>query len=171
MNVHATLRQLRISPRKVRLVSGVIKGLDVAAARYQLNALVKKSSTPMLKLLNSALANAKNNFNLEESNLFVKDVIVDEGVKLKRGLPKGFGRISPIQKKTSHIKIVLEEKVPGVQGATESTQESTATTAKKETKIRKAKTFDAKKSSVKESKSVSTPVKSTTKKIFQRKAI
>jgi large subunit ribosomal protein L22 len=114
MQVRAQLKSLRISPRKVRLVSRVIKGMDATVGAFQLEHVIKRTSKPMLKLLNSALANAKNNFKLAKENLYIKDVIVDEGIKLKRFRPKGFGMASPIEKKTSHITIVLEEKVPGM---------------------------------------------------------
>lgn len=116
MEVRAKLNNLRISPRKVRLLAGVIRGLDVVHAKHQLDAIVKKSSQPLSKLLDSAVSNATNNFNLQEDNLFIKDVNVDEGPKLKRFRPKGFGRTSPIEKKTSHVRIVLEEKIAGLKG-------------------------------------------------------
>ena len=117
MQVTAQLKNLRIAPRKVRLISGLIKGLDVAAAKGQLDHLIKKSSKPISKLLDSALANAHNNFGLVKENLFIKDVMVDEGMKLKRFRPKGFGSTSPILKRTSRIKVILEEKVPGLKAA------------------------------------------------------
>lgn len=117
MQVTAQLNNLRIAPRKVRLISGLIKGLDVAAAKGQLDHLIKKSSKPISKLLDSALANAHNNFGLVKENLFIKDVMVDEGMKLKRFRPKGFGSTSPILKRTSRIKLILEEKVPGLKAA------------------------------------------------------
>ncbi len=146
MQVRAQLKSLRISPRKVRLVSGLIKGLDATNAAFQLEHIIKRSSRPMLKLLNSAVANAKNNFKLAKENLYIKDVVVDEGIKLKRFRPKGFGMTSPIEKKTSHITIVLEERVPGLKTAevkeekiekverTEKTESKTKTTAKPEIK-------------------------------------
>ena len=117
MQVTAQLKNLRIAPRKVRLISGLIKGLDVAMAKGQLDHLIKKSSKPISKLLDSALANAHNNFGLVKENLFIKDIAVDEGMKLKRFKPKGFGSTSPILKRTSRIKIILEEKVPGLKAA------------------------------------------------------
>ena len=117
MQVTAQLKNLRITPRKVRLISGLIKGLDAMAAKSQLDHLIKKSSRPISKLLDSALANAHNNFGLVKENLFIKDVIVDEGMKLKRFRPKGFGSTSPILKRTSRIKMILEEKVPGLKAA------------------------------------------------------
>ncbi len=118
MQVIAQLKNLRISPRKVRLVSGLLKGRDALTAKYQLDNLAKKSSSPISKLLDSALANAHNNFGLAKSNLFIKEILVNEGPKLKRFRPKGFGSTSPIEKKTSSIRIVLEERVPGLKATT-----------------------------------------------------
>lgn len=114
MQISAQLNNLRISPRKVRLVAYAIKGMGALAAKYQLDYVAKKSSKPISKLLDSALANGHNSFGLVKENLFIKDVVVNEGPKLKRFRPKGFGMTSPIEKKTSRIKIVLEERVPGL---------------------------------------------------------
>ncbi len=112
--VTAQLNRLRLAPRKVRAVANLIKGKDVVKVLAQLDHLVKKPSPHLSKLLNSAISNAENNFNMVRSNLFIKDLIVNEGVKLKRFKAKGFGRASEIQKKTSHIKIILEERVAGL---------------------------------------------------------
>jgi len=117
MQITAQLKNLRIAPRKVRLISDLIKGMDASAAKGQLDHLVKKSSRPISKLLDSAVANARNNFGLVKENLFVKDIVVDESMRLKRFRPKGFGSTSPIIKRTSRIRIVLEEKVPGLKAA------------------------------------------------------
>lgn len=114
MQVTAQLNQLRIAPRKVRLVAGLIKGMDVVRAQAHLSVLAKRSSASLSKLLKSAISNAENNASLNKENLFIKDIIVNEGTKLKRFRPKGMGRVNPIQKKTSRIKIVLEERVPGL---------------------------------------------------------
>ncbi len=114
MEIKAQLNNLRITPRKVRLVSGLLKGLDAVNARNQLNHLAKRSAKPFVKLLDSALANAQNNFGLVKGNLFIKNIIVNEGAKLKRFRPKGFGMTSPIEKKTSRIMIVLDERTPGL---------------------------------------------------------
>ena len=107
--ISAQLNYLRISPRKVRAVAELLKGLDVDLAEAQLKYLVRKPVKPLLKLLNSAASNAKNNFGLDKNYLYIKEIIVNEGMKLKRYKPKGFGLPMPIQKKTSHIKIVLDE--------------------------------------------------------------
>lgn len=114
MQITAQLSNLRISPRKVRLVSLLIKGMTAEQAKNQLAYLAKGSAKPIGKLLDSALANAQNNSGLVKENLFIKEVVVNEGRKLKRIRAKGFGIAASIQKKTSHIKIVLEEKVPGM---------------------------------------------------------
>jgi len=112
MEVIAKLNNLRIAPRKVRLVANLIKGMDTQNARGQLKFLVKKSSVPVGKLLDSAIANAKNNFSLDENNLYISKITVDEGQTLKRWLPRAFGKASPLMKRTSHVTIVLSEKNP-----------------------------------------------------------
>ena len=114
MQVTAHLSSLRIAPRKVRSVTALLKGRDVFVAQSQLRALARRPSKPLLKLLNSALANAQHNHNLIAENLRIKEILVNGGPMLKRFEPKGFGSVSPIEKKTSHITITLEEKVPGL---------------------------------------------------------
>ncbi len=110
MHVIASLKNLRIAPRKVRLIAGLIRGLDVARAKTQLHFLVKKTSLPMEKLLNSALANAKHNFKLNPDDLYISEIYVNEGAALKRGRSRARGRVFPIRKKTSHIHLTLSEK-------------------------------------------------------------
>jgi len=111
MEVKAKLNNLRISPRKVRLVANLIKGMPVAQARVQLNFLLKKSALPMVKLLNSAAANAKHNFKIEdEKNLYVKEITVNAGQTLFRIMPRAMGRAAYINKRTSRILLVLAEK-------------------------------------------------------------
>jgi len=110
MQVTAKLKYLRIAPRKLRLVADLIRGKDVSKARAELNFLTKRGASPFLKLLESAIANAKNNFKLDEKDLYLAKVLVDEGPKLKRWRPRARGQAFPIQKKTSHLLIVLEQK-------------------------------------------------------------
>ena len=114
MRVEATLNNLRIAPRKVRLVTHSIVGLPVAAALVQLRRQVKRSSQPITVLLKSAIANAKNNFQLAEKTLFVKEVRVGDGIRLKRYTPKAFGQATPILRRTSKIQIILDERAPKV---------------------------------------------------------
>lgn len=111
--VTANLKNLRISPRKVRLVANSIVGMDVNDALSHLKHIVKKTSTPLEKLLKSSLANAENNFGLDRENMFVKKILVGEGTRLKRWLPRAQGRATLILKRTSHIKLELEERIEG----------------------------------------------------------
>lgn len=113
MQVKAKLNNLRVAPRKTRLVAGLIKGLDVEVALNQLDMVVKRSSPQFRKLLESAISNGENNFGLDKSNLYVLDVIVGAGTTLKRWMPKAYGRAGQIWKRTSKIEIILEERVEG----------------------------------------------------------
>jgi len=110
--ITAKLRHLRISPRKVRLVVDLIRGMDATEAEKQLKFLPQRAARPVLKLLNSAVANALNNFKAIKENLFITKIAVDPGPTLKRWLPRAMGRATPIMKRTSHITIVLESKEP-----------------------------------------------------------
>jgi len=109
MEVCARLRYLRIAPRKVRLVADLIRGKKTEEAQTILHFTKKRAGLPLLKLLKSATASALHDFRLEESNLYISKILVDEGPKLKRWRPRARGRAFEIQKKTSHITIVLEE--------------------------------------------------------------
>ncbi len=111
MDVKAKAKYIRISPRKVRLVVDVIRGMQVEKALDQLNFINKRATVPVRKLLNSAIANATNNFELEKSNLYIKEIKVDEGPTLKRWMPRAHGRATMIRKRTSHISVILGELV------------------------------------------------------------
>lgn len=113
MKVTAKLDNLRISPRKVRLVTDSIKGLDVNEALIGLGNLVKRSSLPVEKLVKSAIANAENNFGLDKDNLYIYEIQVGEGPTLKRWLPRAYGRATSILKRSSKINLVLEERIEG----------------------------------------------------------
>lgn len=112
MQVQATLGNLRIAPRKVRLIADLIRRKKVEDAEAILQFLRKKAGPAILKLLNSATANAVNNFQLDAKNLYISKITVDEGRKLKRWMPRARGRAAEIQKKTSFITIVLDEIKP-----------------------------------------------------------
>lgn len=101
---------VRIAPRKTRLVVGLIRGLSVDAARRQLAVSSKISAGPVLKALNSAVANAVNNLKLDEKTLVISRATVDEGPKTKRYTPRAQGRATPIRLRTSHITIVVSPK-------------------------------------------------------------
>lgn len=109
MVITAKLNYLRIAPRKVRLVADLIRGKSVGEAQTILNFTIKKGAQPLLKLLNSAVANAKNNFKLAEAKLFISKIEVNEGPKYKRMRPRARGQGYEIQKKTSHINLFLDE--------------------------------------------------------------
>lgn len=111
MEITAKLNYLRIAPRKVRLAADLIRGKSVKKSQEILRFIIKKPAEPLLKLLNQAVFNAKNNFQLDESNLYVSKIIVNEGPKLKRWRARSRGQSYEIQKKTSHIVIVLDEKM------------------------------------------------------------
>ena len=98
-----------MSPRKVRLVVDLVRGLPVADAETRLRFTQKDASRPVLKLLQSAIANAEHNFKLERSTLYVKTIAADAGVPLKRHMPRAQGRATPIRKRTTHITIVLSD--------------------------------------------------------------
>lgn len=110
MQVKANLNHLRISPRKVRLVVDLIRGMDVKEAKAQLKFLTKRVAGPILKLLNSAVANAGQDFDVEENNLFISNIQVNEGPPLKRWRARAMGRAATILKRTSHINLILETK-------------------------------------------------------------
>lgn len=109
MEVQASSRYIRISPRKVRLVIGLLRGLKVKPALDQLKFVGKLSATPVTKVLKSAVANAVHNFDLREDNLYIKEIRVDSGPVLKRWLPRAHGRATPLHKRMSHIMITLGE--------------------------------------------------------------
>jgi large subunit ribosomal protein L22 len=107
MNITAKLNDYRQSPRKVRLVGGLIRGKKAEQAIDILTVTVKRASDPIIGLLKSAIANAKNNFSLNAEDLFVKSLTVDNGAILYRRMPKARGMATPIRKRTSHLTLTL----------------------------------------------------------------
>jgi len=108
--ITASLNYLRMSPRKVRVVTKTLKGLPVERAEKELLFRNKKAAKIILKLLKSAISNAKNK-GYNEKELYIKNIIVNEGPKhLKRYYPKARGRVGQVIKKMSHIKIFLDKK-------------------------------------------------------------
>jgi large subunit ribosomal protein L22 len=106
----ALLMTYRQSPRKARLLADLIRGKKVLDAKYALMFADKKSAPVFIKLLDSALANAKQNFSIDADNLFVKVATVNAGVTMKRSMPRARGSAFPINKRTSHIAIELAQK-------------------------------------------------------------
>lgn len=110
METKAVAKTVRIAPRKVRLVIDLIRGKDIKEAQAILMFTPRGASPVILKVLNSAVANAENNNNANVENLYVKEVYVNEGARLKRLLPRAKGQGDIIQKRTSHITVVVADK-------------------------------------------------------------
>ncbi|MCK9345361.1 MAG: 50S ribosomal protein L22 [Candidatus Pacebacteria bacterium] len=157
----AILRSYRQAPRKVRLVANLIKGKTVPRALVELDVLPKRASGPMKKLLMSAVANAKENDGLDLVDLFVKEVRVDQGMILKRSMPKSHGTAHPIHKHTSHIMIEL---IANADVAPSKMKAAKAVEAKEEAPKKVAKkTALAKVKAAAKPKAVKKAVKKTTK--------
>ncbi|MBU2539973.1 50S ribosomal protein L22 [Patescibacteria group bacterium] len=109
MQIKVKLNYSRIAPRKVRQVADMIRGKGSEQAQNILEFTVRKPVVPILKLLNSALATAKHEFQIEATNLYISKIIVDEGPKLKRFRPVSRGSAHPLWKRTSHITLILDE--------------------------------------------------------------
>ena len=109
MKIQVRLNNYRRSARKVREAIPVIKGLKVERALNQLEVMQKGSAYDLKKLLASAIATAKNDFNLEEKNLIVGEVMVQEGKTLKRWRARAYGRANQILKRTCHVLLTVEE--------------------------------------------------------------
>jgi large subunit ribosomal protein L22 len=114
--VTASLTNYRQSPRKVRAVATLIKGKSVAQALDMLGVTTKRASDPLAKLINSAVANAKN-LGVSTDNLYIKECSVNQGLTMSRFMPGARGSAFPIRKKSSHVKLVLESKEPKVKKA------------------------------------------------------
>lgn len=110
MEARAQVKYARISPRKVKIVCDIIRGKDVNTARAILLNTPKAASEIMVKLLKSAVANAENNLGLDSANLYVSETYANPGPILKRMQPVSKGRGYRINKRTSHITIVVKEK-------------------------------------------------------------
>ena len=110
MEVKATAKYVRISPRKVRLVINAIRGKPVDEALATLQFLPNAAARAVAKVVKSAAANAENNYNLEPDRLYVAKAYADEGPTLKRYRPRSRGRVSPILKRSSHITVIVGEK-------------------------------------------------------------
>ncbi len=165
MEVTAKLNHLRIAPRKVRLVTDLIRGKPVEEAQTILTFTIKKAASSLLKLLKSAIANAKENFHLEEKNLFISKIIVNEGQKLKRWRPASRGSTHSIIKRTSNVTIVLDEivKTPKKIKRVKKPKEEKIEKVKKAPKIEKQKSRP-------EIKKPEPRLEKGAKRIFRRKA-
>ena len=113
MQAKAVARTVRIAPRKARLVIDLIRGKQIGEAVAILRHTPKTASPVIEKVLKSAVANAEHNFEMDVNNLVITEAYVGEGPTLKRFRPRAMGRASAINKRTSHITIVVSEKKEG----------------------------------------------------------
>ena len=109
MNTRAILKYQRISAQKARLVANVIRGLKVDKAIEFLTFNNKKASRMILKVLESAVANAENNNSHDIDDLMVKNILVDEGPTQNRHMPRARGRVNEILKRSSHITVIVSD--------------------------------------------------------------
>src|SRR3989344_497327 len=105
----AHLNYLRVTPRKTRAIAGLLRGLTVNEAEAQLIMQNRRPAKPILKLLRSAVAGAVRNLHSSPDKLYIESIWVDQGPMLKRSLPRARGMATPIQKKMSHVTLVLAE--------------------------------------------------------------
>lgn len=113
MEAKALAKTIRIAPRKARLVINLIRNKKVTEAELILSNLNKEAARIIKKVLNSAVANAENNLSLDKNKLYVKEAYVNEGATLKRARMGSRGHVDPIKKRTSHITIIVSDKLAG----------------------------------------------------------
>ena len=106
---HAIARYIRMSPRKVKVVIDMIRGKSAKEAAAILTYTPKAACEPVLKVLNSAIANAENNLDMNRDDLYVAEIYANQGPTLKRYRARARGSASPIRKRTSHITVILDQ--------------------------------------------------------------
>jgi large subunit ribosomal protein L22 len=111
MEARAIARNVRISPRKGRLVADLIRGKQVEEALTILKFTPKKAARILMKTVRSAIANATDTQNVDPDALYIKRIYVDGGPILKRFMPRAHGRATPIRKRSSHFTVVVEERL------------------------------------------------------------
>jgi len=110
VEVFAHAKNVRISPRKVRLVVEIIRGMPVDRALRQLEVMPQKAAKDVYKCVRSAIANAENNYGLDPADLYVARIWADEAPTLKRWRPRAHGRVSPQLSRSSHVTVVVDER-------------------------------------------------------------
>lgn len=115
MIISAHAKHLHISPRKIRLVIDAVRGLPVERAEYVLRFMNKRGAEPVLKVLQSAIANATHNMKLSKKDLVVQRIFANEGATISRYRARAFGRAATIRKRMSHVTVELLEKKQPVQ--------------------------------------------------------
>lgn len=168
MDINATLKHLRIAPKKVRQVARLLKSMDVRTAEAQLRHLHQKSAGPLLKLLRSCIANAQHNNRVLKDDLYVKLVRVDQGPSLKRQSRTWRNIAHPLLKRTSHVTIVLAVQRGAAASAQDQvTQEKQPKHAKTKTDIRQPRARSAR---TERTRSIERSATTKTR-VFRRKAI
>ena len=109
MEYQAVARNIKISPRKVRLVVDSVKKQNLNKTLSVLSLMPKRAALPVKKAIDSAIANAVNNFKVNREALSIRDIIVDEGARLKRYHFAARGRVRPYKRRTSHIRVILTD--------------------------------------------------------------
>jgi large subunit ribosomal protein L22 len=109
MEARAVGKYIRVSPQKTRLVADVVRGMDVDQAITTLKFMPKKAAAILRQVIESAVANATQDDQVDVDNLFVKKIFIDGGPSLKRIRPRAMGRATGIIKRTSHITVILDE--------------------------------------------------------------
>ena len=109
MQAKAIARTVGVTPRKARLVVDLVRGKSVVEALETLSLLNKSAVTPVTKVIKSAVANATNNFNMDENSLYVKEAYVDDAIRMRRFLPRAKGSASGLVKRTCHITVVVAD--------------------------------------------------------------
>ncbi len=104
----AIAKNVRVTPRKVRLVIDLVRGLPVKQALGILDNLNRAASEPVMKLIKSAAANATNNFGMDEDALYIAQIYANDGLRMKRYLPRAKGSASGLVKRSSHITVVVK---------------------------------------------------------------
>lgn len=107
MEVLAKGKYIKTSPKKARAVADLVRGKGASEAQVILSVMPQTSATEIKKVLDSAIANAENNFNLEKSKLMISKISIDGGPVVKRYMPRAKGMASDIKRRTSHIEIVV----------------------------------------------------------------
>lgn len=157
----AVLRNVRISPKKLRLVADVVRGKDVDEALGILQFLPKSGAPILKKLLESAIANAGNNHELRADNLYVAKITIDGGATMKRFMARARGRACRIRKRTSHATIVLREKFSMKKYLADEAKKAAPKKTTKKTTAKKATSTKA--TATKVTKAEAEAVKKTTK--------
>ncbi len=111
MEIKANITNLKTAPRKARLVADFIRGKDAKRALAELSFLNKRASEHFVKLVKSAIANAKNNFSHNGENLIIKSITIDEGKVMKRHRAGSRNKVHPIKRRMSHVELVLSDSI------------------------------------------------------------